>query len=198
MTKRTPVRTGLWLLLLPLLLAGCHRGEPWATKDISGLMPDLAFQLTEANRHKKVGAADYHGQIVMMYFGYMHCPDVCPTTLTHLGSAVKALGTQASEVRILFVSVDPKRDTLPDLSRYANYFGPQVVGLRGEQTALRKLTKRYRVTFGYDKPDANGDYNVSHSSAVYVFDRNGKVRLLVRPTDKTAAITRDLKRLIVE
>lgn len=199
MTIRKLVGLGL-LFVLPgmLLLAGCERGEPWATKDISGLMPELAFQLTEANRNHPVSAVDYHGKVVLLYFGYMHCPDVCPATLARLRSAVTALGDQAGQIRILFVSVDPGRDKLPDLRRYTQYFGPQVTGLRGEQDALRKLTKRYRVTYGYDKPDANGNYSVSHSSAVYVFDRDGKARLLLRPDDSIAAISGDLGRLLAE
>jgi protein SCO1/2 len=187
----------LVLALGLLLLAGCSRsGPPWATKDISGLMPPLAFTLTEASRNTVVHATDYRGRVLLMYFGYMHCPDICPTTLSRLQSAVANLGDQAQQVRILFVSVDPKRDNLPDLRRYAEFFGPQVIGLRGSQAALRKLTKRYRVTYGYDKPDVQGNYNVSHSSAVYVFDRNGKARLLVQPDDPAEAISRDLKRLL--
>jgi protein SCO1/2 len=179
-------------------LAACQQGAPWATKDISGLMPDLAFNLVEANGDRPVSATDYRDKIVMLYFGYTHCPDVCPTTLTHMRSAVNGLGKQADQIRVLFVSVDPKRDSLAYLKRYVEYFGPQIIGLRGEHDALRTLTKRYRVTYGYSKSDAQGNYEVSHSSAVYVFDGNGKVRLLIRPDDKVADITADLKRLLSE
>lgn len=185
-------------LLMALILTACHQGTPWASKDITGLMPDLDFTLTEANRNAPVTAKDYRGQIVMMFFGYMHCPDVCPMTLTRLRAAIDALGKDADQVRVLFVSVDPKRDNLADLKKYTEFFGPDVLGLRGEQTALRSLTKRYRVTYGYDKPDASGNYEVSHSGAVYVFDRTGKARLLMRPSDRTVAITTDLKRLVGE
>jgi protein SCO1/2 len=101
-------------------------------------------------------------------------------------------------VRILFVSVDPARDTLAALNKYAAVFGPQVVGLRGTQDELRALTKRYRVSYGYGKPDAKGNYEVSHSSAVYVFDRQGEVRLLAGASDTASAITDDLRRLLAE
>ncbi len=112
--------------------------------------------------------------MVLLYFGYTHCPDVCPTTLSLLSHAVTALGTDAGQVRILFVSVDPARDTLAQLKTYAAAFGPEVVGLRGSEAELKALTKRYRVSYGYGKPDARGDYEVSHSSAVYVFDREAR------------------------
>lgn len=183
---------------LMLLLSACHSGTPWATKDITGLMPNLAFTLTETNRDTTVHAKDYRGRVLLLFFGYTHCPDVCPTTLSRIKAAIDKLGAQAQQVRVLFVSVDPKRDTVQELKRYAGFFGPQVLGLRGSQAALRELTKMYRVTYGYDKPDAQGNYSVSHSSAVYIFDRKGEARLLVRPQDPISAITSDLKRLLAE
>lgn len=187
-----------WLLGLVLLVSACHRNSPWATKDVSGLMPSLAFDLTESEREAPVHATDYRGWIKLLYFGYTHCPDVCPMTLQRLQNAVAELGEQAKQVRILFVTVDPQRDSVHELGQYVRYFGPQVVGLWGSQAAVRALTKSYRVSYGYGKPDAKGNYTVSHSSAVYVFDRDGEVRLLVRPTDTVPAITHDLKRLLAE
>jgi protein SCO1/2 len=186
------------IALILMLVSGCHRGLPWQTKNITGLMPRLAFTLTEANRDIQVGAKNYRGQILMLYFGYTHCPDVCPLTLGRMKAVLAKLGDDAKAVRVLFVTVDPRRDKLEELKRYAEFFGPQVVGLRGTQSELRALTKKYRVTYGYDKPDAHGNYNVSHSSAIYVFDRQGEARLLIRPNDSIAAITSDLKRLLAE
>lgn len=201
-------RTSLWsasgigfisiIFGLLLLLSACDSGPPWATKDISGLMPQLAFTLTEANRDIDVHAQEYRGQVVLLFFGYTHCPDVCPLTLSRIKSALARLGDQAQQVRVLFVTVDPNRDSLQELKHYTAFFGPQFVGLRGSQAALRELTKKYRVTYGYDKPDAQGNYNVSHSSAVYIFDRKGEARLLVRSDDSVSAISSDLKRLLAE
>lgn len=188
----------LCTLGLGMLLSACHSGPPWETKNITGLMPRLAFTLTESNRDKLVHATDYRGKYVLLYFGYTHCPDVCPLTLSRLKLVLSKLGPAAQRVRVLFVTVDPKRDHLSELKRYSEFFGPHVLGLRGTQTALRQLTKMYRVTYGYDKPDAHGNYNVSHSSAIYVFDGKGRARLLFRPTDSVAAITADLKRLLAE
>jgi len=183
---------------LMIVISACHSGPPWQTKNITGLMPTLTFSLTEANRNIQVHATDYRGHVLLVYFGYTHCPDVCPLTLSRIKSTLAKLGSEANTVRVLFVSVDPKRDTLSELKRYSEFFGPQVRGLSGTQAELRALTKKYRVTYGYDKPDAHGNYNVSHSSAVYVFDPKGEARLLIRPEDTITAMTADLKRLLAE
>jgi len=178
-----------------LLLAGCGSDASWHLRDISGLMPDLQFTLTGSDgRH--LDATRFRGKITLLYFGYTHCPDVCPTTLTKLAKAVASLGAQADRVRILFVSVDPERDTPAKLAAYSRYFGPQIVGLTGDNKELRALTKRYRVTYGLGKPDAEGNYEVTHSSAVFIFDAKGEVRLLATHQDKGDAIATDLQRLI--
>jgi protein SCO1/2 len=201
--RLTSVRTsgpGFWtVLLLVSLLVACGDNEsPWSLRDISGLMPPLDFTLTDATDGETVQYKVFRGQVVLLFFGYTHCPDVCPTTLSRLSRALAALGEDAEQVRILFVTVDPARDTLAQLKAYAAAFGPEVVGLRGSEGELKALTKRYRVSYGYGKPDAHGNYEVSHSSAVYVFDREGEIRLLVEPTDSTEVIASDLKRLLAE
>jgi protein SCO1 len=200
--RATAVRaSGLALgaLLLAGLLAACGQSAPpWGLQDISGLMPPLDFTLSAASDDATVHGKDFRGKVVLLYFGYTHCPDVCPTTLSLLSRAVKALGARAEQVRVLFVSVDPARDTLARLKTYAAAFGPEVVGLRGSEDELKTLTKRYRVSYGYGKPDARGAYEVSHSSAVYVFDREGKIRLLIGSTDSAPVITGDLQRLLAE
>jgi protein SCO1/2 len=199
MTAGRASRSRLGALLLVSLLAACGQSAPpWGLRDISGLMPSLDFTLTSAGDGGTVHGSDFRGQVVLLYFGYTHCPDVCPTTLSLLSRAVSALGANADQVRILFVSVDPVRDTLAQLKTYAAAFGPEVVGLRGGEADLKALTRRYRVSYGYGKPDARGAYEVSHSSAVYVFDREGEIRLLIGPTDSAAVITGDLQRLLAE
>lgn len=198
MVYRKTKQTLFSLILLSLLivLSACHHKSLWETKDISGLMPRLAFTLTESNRDKLVHATDYRGKYVLLYFGYTNCPDVCPLTLSRLKHVLANLGQAAQQVRVLFVTVDPKRDNLAALKRYSEFFGPHVLGLRGTTKALRKLTKMYRVTYGYGKPDAHGFYTVSHSAAVYVFDPEGRARLLLRPTNTVEQITHDLRRLM--
>ena len=181
---------------LCLLLVGCWEDGDWQTKDIAGLMPPLHFTLTQ-DTGSEVQATDFRGYITLVYFGYTHCPDVCPTTLAKLNAAIARL-TEARDVRVLFVSVDPKRDVVERLRTYTAAFGPQFVGLRGNDEELSELTKRYRITYGYGKPDDSGDYEVSHSSAVFVFDRAGAARLMVRSGDGVDAIATDLKRLNAE
>ncbi len=177
-------------------LAGCGKqAPPFALENITGLMPRLEFNLTNQDR-RQVTADDYRDQIVLLYFGYTQCPDVCPTTLATLSRALRELGPDASRVRVLFVSVDPRRDTEAVLKRYVANFGPQFVGLRGDDRALTALAKRYRVAYSRDKPDANGFYAVAHSSAVFIFQKGGRPRLLARTDDSADAIAQDLHRLV--
>ncbi len=185
------------VLALLAAAAGCTHEEPWGLTNISGLMPPLQFDLT-TEHDQTVKAADFRGRVVLLYFGYTHCPDVCPTTLAKLSMVLKQLGPTADAVRVLFVTVDPDRDTPELLRKYVKAFGPQFVGLKGSEGALRTLTKRYRVAYSLDKPDTHGDYAVSHSSAVFIFDRKGNVRLLAQPTDSVDTISGDLRRLAGE
>lgn len=188
-----------FVLGLALVLAGCSGNQGnWHGKDISGLMPELEFRL-EGTGGQAVTPADSRGNIRLLYFGFTSCPDVCPTTLTDLRRSVRQLPAEyQDDVTTLFVSVDPRRDTPERLASYVDFFGDQIVGLTGTEPELRKLAKRYRTTFGYEEPDADGNYNVSHSSAVYVFDRDGKARLLLRPDLSQEQISEDLAQLAGE
>ncbi len=189
----------LWgMALLLILVAGCERSpSPWVLHDISGLMPPLEFTLHDGSGQTR-SEKDYRGDRVLLYFGYTHCPDICPTTLAKLVSAVHQTGKAAERTRILFVSVDPARDTTDVLQHYGQAFGPQVTALSGTQAQLRALSKRYRVSYGYGKADARGRYEVSHSSAVFIFDRHGSARLLATGADSAKKISTDLKRLAAE
>lgn len=181
------------------VLAGCGEERAWNTKDVSGLMPDLELELTQASTGDTVTEAAWADKVRVVYFGFTHCPDVCPATLAKYSQALQGMDPETADaIRILFISVDPKRDTLERLDQYATAFGERFVGLRGEIPYLRDLTKRYRVTFGYGEPDENGYYDVSHSSAAFVFDRDGELRLLTRPDDSIEALQADLERLVNE
>lgn len=183
------------LVVALFALGGCGGKQHWQTKDITGYMPDLSFTLTD-DQGKTVHASDYAGHVVMLYFGYTHCPDVCPTTLATVAHALQKLGNKAYDVRVLFVSVDPHRDTAAALREYTAAFSPQMIGLTGTQGELRALSKRYRVTYGYGDKYPNGDYTVSHSSAIFVFDRKGAVRLLMQEQDGANVMAADLSQLI--
>lgn len=182
--------------LTALLVAGCSGERSWQTKDIGDLMPELQFTLT-SEQGETVQAEQYLGKVNLLFFGYTNCPDVCPVTLGRLRGVMNRLPADVSrDVRVLFVSVDPKRDDPASLRRYTDSFGDSFIGLTGTRKQLDALTKRYRTTYGYGEPDAEGDYLVSHGSAVYAFDRGGKARLLIRGEDSMEAVASDLRQLV--
>lgn len=186
------------MLTVAITLAACSEPDAsWKLLDIKGIMKPLEFNLTNGSG-EAVTAEDYRGKVTLLYFGYTHCPDVCPTTLATLAHTLDLLGDKASRVQVLFVSVDPQRDTARTLQRYTAAFGPEFVGLTGSDDQLRRLAKRYRVTFSRGEPDADGDYEVTHSSAVFIFDSEGKARLMARSDDPPQAIRHDLAQLVAE
>jgi len=191
------VRRFSWLVILALTLGGCAGNDTkWHAKNIARLMPPLAFELTDESGNR-VHAKDYRGRIVMLFFGYTHCPDYCPTTLSKLARVLDKLPDPMREdVRILFVSVDPKRDSPKNLAIYADNFAPEVIGLTGTEDELRDLAKRYRTTFSYGEPNERGNYTVSHGLAVYVFDRQGNATLMVLDDQSIEQIADDLRRLL--
>ncbi len=161
-------------LVLPV--AACDPKTKWHEQDITGVLPSLSFAMTDATTGQPVTAADFHGKVALLYFGYTLCPDFCPTTLTNLADVLQRLGAHAGDVRVLFVTVDPNRDSLPIMKQYAAAFAPQMVGLRGTPDELAALARRYRVAYSVT-PARNGHpYEVTHSSIVYVFDQNGDAR----------------------
>ncbi len=187
-----------WLspVLAALLLAACASHPQWQLDNVKGHLPDLKFQLTN-DLGKPVTAASYHGKVVLLYFGYTNCPDVCPLTMVHLHTVLQKMGKQADDVRVLFVTVDPARDTVPVLHQYVTAFDPHIVGLTGSQDALAELAKRYRAFYHRESgKNTNGDYLVTHSSAIYIFDRHGRARLLVTPGTGNDAILHDLRILV--
>jgi protein SCO1/2 len=191
--------TRLLATFVLVFLAGCSSDQQnWNAKSISGLMPELSYELTDTSG-ETVTAEDMDGNIRLMFFGFTSCPDICPTTLQKLARVVRNLPEPVrKDVKIIFVSVDPERDTPERIGSYVGFFSDSIIGLTGSEENLRELSKRYRTTFGYETPDEGGNYDVSHSSAVYVFDRDGAARLLVRPGQSAEALTADLTALASE
>lgn len=182
------------LVVSALTLFGCGSSHTWHARDITGLMPPLEFSLR--GLHGDVTANNFRGSNVLMFFGYTSCPDYCPTTLSKLHQAINALpAVDRDTFKVVFISVDPKRDSLSLLDSYAAAFGPEIIGLTGEVEALRELTKRYRTTFSYGTPDAHGNYEVSHGVAVYAFDRTGTARLMILDSQAAPQVTEDLATL---
>jgi protein SCO1 len=186
--------------LVVAALGGCHSDAKWHAMDVSGSSPPLAFAMTRASDGKQVTEADYRGRIVLLYFGYTYCPDVCPTTLSNVADILRRLGPDAKRVRMLFVTVDPDRDTLPVLAAYVRNFGPDFEGLRGTPDQIAALARRYRVVYSVTPASKDHPYEVTHSSAIYVFDGSGAARLLVPSLGSTtpdiAGTAADLKRLV--
>jgi protein SCO1/2 len=177
-----------------LLTAACGKQESvWHATEITGAMPAHDFAMTRANDGKPVSAADYRGEVVALYFGYTHCPDICPATLANLSDVLQRLGVQAANVRVLFVTVDPNRDTAPLMKGYVQSFAPQMDGLRGTPDQLIALTRRYRVAFSVTP---GPPYEVMHSNAVFVFDPHGKARLVSTDVSKPDDVAADLKKVL--
>ncbi len=189
----------LFALLATALLAGCDHDAKWASTVIEGSSPPLEFSMTRASDGKAVTEADYRGKVVMLYFGYTFCPDVCPTTLANVSEILGRVGAEARQIRVLFVTVDPDRDTLPILKDYTKNFAPQIEALRGAPDQLAALARRYRVVYSVTPATKDEPYQVTHSSAIYVFDKSGAARLLVSPLIASnadiAGVTADLERL---
>jgi protein SCO1 len=183
-----------------LTLATHAARAAWHSQDISGVLPPLDLSMMDANTGKPVTASDFHGKIVLLYFGYTQCPDFCPTTLTNLADVLDKLGALANQARVLFVTVDPNRDSPDALKAYVKLFAPQIVGLRGTPDQLAQLARRYRVAYSVT-PASNGHpYQVTHSSIVFVFDAKAQARLILTSMASTTpdidGVAADLRQLI--
>jgi protein SCO1/2 len=183
------------VVVMSLVLAACGRASQGGSTDISGVMPPLAFKMTRANDRTQVSAADYRGKTVLLYFGYTHCPDECPMTLANLALVLKRLGPEASQVRVLFVTVDPVRDSLAVLKSYVAAFAPEIDGLRGSTNDLTALTRRYRVIYSVNPATPTSAYDVMHSDSLFAFDASGRARFVTLSTSDTAALASQIRSL---
>ncbi|HKQ46005.1 MAG TPA: SCO family protein [Rhizomicrobium sp.] len=181
------MRTAI-LIFAMLALSGCSKPS-WHMTDISGAMPKLEFRMTSGG--KPVTAEAFRGKVVALFFGYSHCPDVCPATLANLTDMLAKVNSP--DVAILFVTVDPERDSDHVMADYARAFSPQVVGLRSTANQLAALARTYRVAYDVKK---GPPYEVTHSNAVFFFDRKGRARLVTTDTSNANAMAEDVKRLL--
>lgn len=203
MTPSRPVQSILVLLKqcgLSLALGLFLLGSAAAANlhPVRGFLPDLRFSLQAAGP-KTVTQDDFKDKVVMMFFGYASCPDICPTTLAQLGLVMEELGSDAEQVRIIFVSVDPHRDTPDSLARYVAAFdGKHTTGLTGSEKQIADLARRYRVAFQIEKPDpkAPENYEVSHSRGVYIFDQQGRARYLAPDTESVQVLAAGVRSLL--
>lgn len=162
-------------------------GRRPATLDTSALLLHPARALPafslETDAHSPFTIASLRGHWSLMYFGYSHCPDVCPTTLADLGKMYTLLGNipVANRPQVFFISVDPKRDTPVLLARYVRYFNGNFIGVTGAVEQLRLLTRALGVAFSYDPPDQSGNYSVDHSSVIFVINPDGEEHAIFTP-----------------
>ena len=198
--KRFQTIAGLILMACTmLLLPACSERSPdWTLYDVKGHLPDLKFTLNGANQ-KTWTEKDLKDQTVLLFFGYASCPDICPTTMAQLNEILEKLGDKSKNIKIVFISVDPHRDTPDVLQAYVNAFNPNAIGLTGDEKTISNLARRYRVAYQIEKPkpgDSADIYEVTHSRGVFVFDKNGDARLLASDSENTDAFVTDLKKLI--
>lgn len=141
---------------------------------------------------------DFRGKVVVLFFGYTHCPDVCPATMAELAGTLKQLGEQANDVQVLFVTVDPARDTQAVLAQYVPAFHPSFIGLYGTPEQTRAVADRFKIF--YDKSVPVGktpdSYSVDHSAGSYIFDKSGALRLFVSYGAGSAVFLHDIQALL--
>jgi protein SCO1/2 len=188
-------RPVILLVAAVALLAACSSSGPsFRNIDITGAQYGKDFSLTDhTGKHRSL--ADFRGKAVIVFFGYTYCPDVCPTTLLELKQAVQQLGEDAPRVQLLFVTVDPERDTPQVLANYLPAFDPDFLGLYGDLQATAKVAKDFKVFYQKVPGKSAGSYTVDHTSGSYVFDPQGRLRLFVRP-GKPADLAADLRTLL--
>jgi len=184
------------LLLVCLVLAQCSKPE-FNNIDISGADYARDFALTDASGARRT-LSDYRGKVVVLFFGYTQCPDVCPTTLSELARVRRALGADATRIQVLFVTLDPQRDTPQLLAHYVPAFDPSFIGLYGTEPQIHATAREFKI-FYQKVPGATPDsYTLDHTSGSYVFDRQGRIRLFVPSQARAEPIASDLRRLLAE
>ncbi len=193
------------LLAMPAVaalgLAGCdfRRKAAFRNTDITGASFGKDFALIDHEGRPRT-LADYRGKVVTLFFGYTHCPDVCPATLVEMAQVMKLLGSKSDRVQVLFVTVDPERDTQELLASYVPAFDKRFVGLYGDAEATAKAAKEFRVFYQKVVPSgaAPGIYTIDHSAGSFAFDAQGRVRLFITPGQGPESRAQDLGRLIDE
>lgn len=190
----------LSIALILLGLLGCGGGETGKFKgtDITGAEFGRSLELTDHNgRHVNLDA--FRGKLVVLFFGYTHCPDVCPTTLSDMAQALALMGPEnATKVQVLFVSVDPERDTPDILKAYVPYFHKDFLGLYGTSEEVAKAANEFRVMYRKHVEPGASSYLVDHSAGSYVLDKGGRLRLYLPFGHRPEAIAHDLLILLKE
>ena len=191
-----------WLLAIGAIaaftLAGCQpspQPPSCLATDITGAAFARDFTLTDHNGEART-LADFKGKVVAVFFGYIHCPDVCPTTLADFSLALQQLGPQAEQVQVIFVTVDPQRDTPDLLKQFVPAFNPSFLGMYTDEETLKQLAHEYKVVYQKTAVKGADDYLIDHSAGTYIYDPQGHLRLLMPYGSSPDAIAQDLKTLL--
>ena len=190
------IKFGLLLILVVELLACSPKPsvELYGT-DISGADFANGFNLTD-HTGKVRKLEDFQGKVVALFFGYTRCPDVCPTTMADLASAMKLLGEQSNQIQVLFITLDPERDTQEVLSKFIPSFDSRFIGLFGSAEATAETAKNFKIFYAKQAEQGKSGYTIDHSAGVYVFDKTGHVRIYLKYGEKPAEVASDLKQLL--
>lgn len=183
--------------VVALLLTACNLNkepELYGT-DVTGASFAQTLSLTD-HTGKPRTLEDFKGKVVVLFFGYTQCPDVCPTTMADLAQTMKLLGPKSDEVQVLFVTVDPERDTQDVLAEYVPSFDPRFIGLHGTPEQMAETAKNFKIFYTKVEDEGKSGYTIDHSAGVYVFDKQGNVRIYVKYGQKPAEIAHDLKTLL--
>ena len=195
--------------LLPALVAACaltvsiaacdklpgKQQVAFQTTDVTGLDYAKGFSLTD-HTGKPRTLADFKGKAVVVFFGYTQCPDVCPTTMAEMASVMQKLGPLADQVQVLFITLDPERDTQQLLANYVPAFDKRFIGLRGTPEQTAKTAKEFKVFYAKVPGSDPNSYTIDHTAGSYVFDRDGRLRLFIRHGQGPDPIVHDLRQLL--
>lgn len=186
----------LFLLLVAALLLGCNRAPVvFHNTDLTGATFARQFSLADHNGQQR-SLGDFRGRAIVVFFGYTSCPDICPTMLARLAEVMKALGTDAARVQVLFVTIDPERDSAERLKAFVPWFHADFLGLRGDLAQTRAVTEEFRIFAARKAVDGELGYVMDHSSGAYVYDPAGRLRLYVKDDAGVDEIAADLRRLL--
>jgi len=185
------------LLCMVLVVAACSPQEkvkPLHAIDVTWQHPDADFHLN-APDGKPRSLSDFRGKVAIVFFGYTHCPEVCPTTLADLSQLMRKLGSDAAKVQVIFITLDPERDTPKKLGEFVPFFDPSFLGLSGDAEATAKAAKSFGVN--YEKhPGKNGSYTLDHSDGTYLIGKSGKTIWMSRYNQRTDYLAEDIRRLL--
>ena len=182
---------------LMLILTACSPKPEFKNIDITGSTAfGKDFSLLDPDGKVRT-LSDFKGKVVVMFFGYTQCPDICPTTLTEMQQVMSILGPQSNKVQVLFVTVDPQRDTAAILKQYVPAFDPRFLGLLpADDAALEKVAKDFKIYYKKVPGTSPGSYTMDHTAGSYAFDPDGHLRLYIKHAQGPEALAHDLKELL--